>query len=92
MKNFIKLSSQEVEESLIEASVKQLERAIQRQRMDLEDAIDSRKSAVTKVSTITKLSTLIPEDWVQNRNEALNKQAIAEAELKRFNTNFPEKA
>lgn len=90
LKKFIKLDKKELENSLIEDSVAQLNRAIQRKRMDLEDAIVTKKAEVSKVSTITRLDKLNVNEWVDSRNEALNELKLAEKELEIFNINFPQ--
>ncbi len=88
MKKFIKLSRKEVDQELLDDAVSQLNRAIQRRKMDLEDKISEAKTNAKKVSLVTDLGELDPSAWVESREEALHKIALAEKELEIFTKNF----
>ena len=93
MEEFIILKSKELEASLVKNAEKQLKRAVDRTRMDLEDAVSAAETKCTNDSIITTVKNFNKNsaiDWVNTRNENLNAVKLAKAELQAFNKNFPD--
>lgn len=88
LKEFIKLNEKELQESMIDDSVAQIKRSIERKRMDLEDEVHKAKTNLHNVSVITSLKNFDSAKWVENRNEAMNKLKLSQAELENYNQNF----
>lgn len=87
-KSFFKLDKDQLQDELLECAINDIDRAVQRRTMALEDIVSDAKKTLSRVSNITTLKNFDAAEWVTNREEAITALALAEAELEAFKKSF----